>query len=276
MQASPLPELRKRSLTFVPLCLATALALALLMLDVVDSGLLGRVLAVLSGLFAGKALVVLAALAAAAVVAVLVSPLLRAHLRLAASKVGRKLHFDTKTARDLRARLVDFENAADLTSLARLYLDAGRTREALPLLARAFELEGDHARTAWLFGRALDAHGQPQQAAMAFEAALARDPDIGFGEGLLDRGRNAVRLHDAEAARWTAEAHERRNGPTLQNLWLQAEAARIAGDATRREAILRRALEVAGPSAAGAGPEDAICLAQLRAALRSVPKGGAQ
>lgn len=266
MESPPLREVRRKSLTFLPLLAASLAIAALFVLDIVAPQTLGGLIGGIGSFKAGQALLVVIAFCGISLAVVLTSPTLRAHAKLILGSFRRKLHFDTKAARDLRARLLDFENASDLTSLARVYLDADRVREALPLLARSYELEPENARTAWLFGRALTRVGQPQQAALALDAALAKDPEIGFGEALLERARLAVRLDDAASAKARAEEHARRNGPMLENLWLQAEAARIDDRPDDRMRILQQAHELAIPTPS---PTEVLCRARIEKTLRS-------
>ena len=191
-------------------------------------------------------------------------------LRHSWHKFMQRLSFDAKAARDLRARLADFENASDMQALGRLYLESGQAAAAIPILARAIELDPGHKRGAWLLGRAYAEIGQHEAAAAALDAALAQDPDIAFGAALLLRAKTALRLGDAETTMQRAREHEKRNGPNVQNLWLQAEAAAQLGDKEARREALSRLLALP----AGKEPAlDAMLRAKAKLADRAEHSG---
>lgn len=265
MDPAPLPAAPTRVGTSAILIAGTVVILSFFLAYAAAPALLGKLLSLLTSGFAQLVPLILGALLVGAVLTLLLWPPAWPRIRLAWGRFMRRLSFDAKAARDLRARLVDFENPSDLQALGRLYLDAGQAAASLPMLTRAVELEPDNARGAWLLGQAYVGIAQHEAATQAFDAAIARDPEIGFGNALLDRARTAARLDDATATKHFAEEHERRFGPCVENLWLQAEAARATGDAEARQETLARLLEipVEKPSA-----QDALYRAKAKMAYR--------
>jgi Flp pilus assembly protein TadD len=86
--------------------------------------------------------------------------------------------------------------------LAKLSMDEDNYEEAIPLLIRAIETEPSRLQHRLNLGIALTRSGRPQEAALAFEAALKIDPDFADSHQLLGEAyRDVGRLSDA-ARHW--------------------------------------------------------------------------
>jgi Flp pilus assembly protein TadD len=96
------------------------------------------------------------------------------------------------------------ENAAALTNMGRLMLDAGRVDDSVNLLRRAREVEPTYALAHRLLGLALVQQGDPRAAAEAFGRATELDPDS--AEGWNYRGATLEKLGDLSGA---IDAYER-------------------------------------------------------------------
>jgi len=74
-----------------------------------------------------------------------------------------------------RALAIDDRDVWAMNNLGVIYLEQGRSSEALPPLARAVEIRGNSPVFQNNLGSALESSGHPVEAAKAYEAAVAAD-----------------------------------------------------------------------------------------------------
>lgn len=236
---------RAGSLGLAALCATPALlaGLALLLWEV-DPVLLSRLLAATELWLGGAANVVLLVAVPAALVGLLVYPPAWPSLRILGQRFKARLDFDRKAARDLVQRLNEFANARDLQRLGELYVDARMPQLAEPPLVTARDSEPENARTRFLLARCLQQMGRHADALVMAETAVAIDPAIGFGRGLLLAAEVALKCGRNELAMRRAIDHERRYGESIEGLYLRARAAHGLGKSDVRREALDRLLEL--------------------------------
>jgi tetratricopeptide (TPR) repeat protein len=205
------------------------------------------------------------ALGLGVVVAILWPPLLPG-LRLLARRLGRQLAFDRKAARDLVQRLAQLTTSRDLQSLGQLYLDSAQPRHALTPLLKARELEPGQPRLQYLLGRCLFDLGRTAPAMAELEAALATEPGVAFGEGLLIAAHCALRLGNVARAREMAARHEALFGESIRGRYLLARAAHRLGEKQERAEHLRRLRAMPPGMGKRYSAEEAMARARARVA----------
>ena len=226
---------------------------------------LAPVLAILDGLVVVAGRLTWIGLGLVVAAAILYPPLLPG-LRLLARRLGRQLSFDRKTARDLVQRLAQLQTPRDLQSLGQLYLDAAQPRHALTPLLKARELEPGQPRLHYLLGRCLFDLGHMAQAMAELEQALASEPGVAFGEGLLLAAHCALRHGDAGRARELAARHETLFGESIRGKYLLARAAHRLGQKPERAEHLRRLLAMPPGMGKRYSAEEAMARARARVA----------
>ncbi len=94
---------------------------------------------------------------------------------------------DDAVAAYRRALAMDHRDAWTMNNLGLLMIREGRYEEALPSLARATELRPDVSMFQNNLGLALERAGHPAEAVVAFDAALAADPEYDKARVSLER-----------------------------------------------------------------------------------------
>jgi tetratricopeptide (TPR) repeat protein len=113
----------------------------------------------------------------------------------------------------------------------------GQARRALPLLESAASAEPERVEWSLALGRAREAVGEPAQAAEAYAAARARDPEAGYGAATLGAARCALALGEPERALDLLQEFERSHGPSPESAFHRGRAHADRGAAERaREA----------------------------------------
>ena len=207
------------------------------------------------------------------VAASLAWPPLWPRIRLAMARNGARLSLDRKAARDLQARLKDFQNAPDLISLGELYVDAHDPRLAIPALNAGLELEPENARAHHAMAKSLRMAGHPDEARKFAEAAIGLDPELAFGSALQLAGELALGASDATRARELAIERRRRFGDSILGHFLEAQAAIDLNDGARARELIAELRKLPPGNGKRFSPQEA--LARAEAKMLRIP-GGAQ
>ncbi len=141
--------------------------------------------------------------------------------------------------------------------LGALYLASGRVRQALPHLERAAEGEPDRAEWHYRLGVARLLAHDANAAVLAFERAVATDPEHAFGAPRLRLAEARLAANDAQGSLEAAREFESRHGPTAESAYRAGSALRALGRRDEARAEFGRVGELARAVARGARREDA-------------------
>jgi len=122
--------------------------------------------------------------------------------------------------------------------LGSLHLAAGRARKAVPHLEVAVLGEPDEVEWRFRLGQAYLASGRPQEAAEALARAVELDEEHAYGGVLLSLARARQVAGDPRGALEALERFERNNGPSAESAYRRGQALRWAGEKERARGAL--------------------------------------
>lgn len=117
--------------------------------------------------------------------------------------------------------------------LGSLHLAAGRSRKAIPPLEAAVRGEPDEVEWRFRLGQAYLASGRPQEAADALARAAELDEEHAYGGVLLSLARARQVAGDPRGALEALERFEHNNGPSAESAYRRGEALRSMGEKER-------------------------------------------
>jgi tetratricopeptide (TPR) repeat protein len=150
-----------------------------------------------------------------------------------------------RKTRNLEREFGAVETPHNQGKLGVLLLNAGRVRRALPHLERAAEGESDRAEWHYRLGVARLSLGDAHAAVLAFERALATDPEHAFGAPRLRLAEARLASNDAQGSLEAAQEFERWHGPTAESAFRTGAALRALGRRDESRRAFRRVAELA-------------------------------
>ncbi len=177
--------------------------------------------------------------AIAALLGIVVYPPFLPTLKIAFRRVKRRISTDLSALYEAQSRLEHLDTAADRLTAGRILLQQDRVRPAIEHLARAVELDPEHAATRYQLGLALGRAGDLPAATEQLRKVCEIDKGHAFGAGQLELGIVLERSGDNDGAIEVLEGHERDFGPNRRNMYHRALAHARRGERERSLEVLR-------------------------------------